>query len=116
MSDWPTQPTLHSTYTPSDSTNGPLFPPQIDTPSWLNDGFLHDPGFLASQEELRCMLFTIAQSRAASPEVQIEEDERSRARENALLLRPPVLFNARRVGYLKNYVGEVAPWVRSPGV
>lgn len=32
--------------------------------SWGHDGFSHDPGFLASQEELRCMLFTIAQSAA----------------------------------------------------
>lgn len=111
--EWSSQPQQgHSAaYTPSDSTDGPAFAsPLGGAGSWGHDGFSHDPGFLASQEELRCMLFTIAQSaaptRAGSPadhghSADPPQGERMR----------PALSNARRVKYLKNYVGQVAPWV-----
>lgn len=94
-------------YTPSDSTDPAAFPSPLGAASWGHDGFSHDPGFLASQEELRCMLFNIAQSaaptRAPSPESHILRDSEIPTR--------PVLSNPRRIEYLKNYVGQVAPWV-----
>ncbi|KAJ5327622.1 hypothetical protein MYU51_009391 [Penicillium brevicompactum] len=94
-------------YTPSDSTDPAAFPSPLGAASWGHDGFSHDPGFLASQEELRCMLFNIAQSaaptRAPSPESHILREFEIPAR--------PVLSNPRRVEYLKNYVGQVAPWL-----
>lgn len=94
-------------YTPSDSTDAPTFPSPLGAASWGHDGFSHDPGFLASQEELRCMLFNIAQSaaptRAPSPEIHALRDSTAPIR--------PVLSSPRRIEYLKNYVGQVAPWV-----
>lgn len=111
-SDWPGhRPT--PTYTPSDSTDGPAFASPLGTASWNHDGFSHDPGFLASQEELRCMLFTIAQSaaptREGSPAAQDHAREQPPEAERVPLR--PALSNDRRVKYLKNYVGQVAPWV-----
>ena len=105
-------PDWHPAYTPSDSTGPHAFSPLgagTGTVSWGQDGFSHDPGFLASQEELRCMLFTIAQSaaptRAPSPDGQVSGGDAP------VQGRRPALSNARRVQYLKNYVGQVAPWV-----
>lgn len=97
--------------------------------SWYQDGFSQDPGFLASQEELRAILFTLANSaaptRASSPETAKREldldsnaspttsvsrsyqrqiHEQRRRRESPLSSR-------RRIEYLKNYVAEIAPWV-----
>lgn len=99
-------------YTPSDSTEHPAFASPLAN-SWT-DGFSHDPGFLASQEELRCMLFTIAQSaaptRASSPVEQGRDAEESSQRRERAAIRP-ALSSSRRVEYLKNYVGQVAPWV-----
>lgn len=113
-SEWSSQPQGHAAaYTPSDSTDGPAFAsPLGGAGSWAHDGFSHDPGFLASQEELRCMLFTIAQSaaptRATSPVDQGHDP--GNASQAGERMRP-ALSNARRVKYLKNYVGQVAPWV-----
>lgn len=103
-------------YTPSDSTDGPAFPSPLGAASWGHDGFSHDPGFLASQEELRCMLFTIAQSaaptRAASPNGNgLDGEGRERRAERDPLPMRSALSSRRRVEYLKNYVGQVAPWV-----
>jgi hypothetical protein len=116
-SDWPSQPHAPA-YTPSDSTDGPgpgpTFASPLDTASWGHDGFSHDPGFLASQEELRCMLFTIAQSaaptRAGSPDGQDQDGGETPPGRGHVPMRP-ALSNGRRVEYLKNYVGQVAPWV-----
>jgi hypothetical protein len=103
-------------YTPSDSTDGPAFPSPLGAASWGHDGFSHDPGFLASQEELRCMLFTIAQSaaptRAASPDANgLDEGRREGRSERNIGPMRSALSSRRRVEYLKNYVGQVAPWV-----
>lgn len=75
---------------------------------WYQDGFSHDPAYLASQEELRCMLFSIAElgeseARVGSP------DGNSRLSPRGVMNN--ALSNGRRIKYLKNYVGEVAPWV-----
>jgi len=56
------------------------------------------------------MLFNIAQSaaptRAPSPEIQHAAHLRDPERTTR-----PVLSSPRRIEYLKNYVGQVAPWV-----
>ncbi|KAL4918805.1 fungal-specific transcription factor domain-containing protein [Aspergillus aurantiobrunneus] len=102
--------------------------------SWYQDGFSQDPGFLASQEELRAILFTLANSaaptRASSPEAgkseldlapdaspattvsrsyQRQHHERRRGREASAPRSP--LSSRRRIEYLKNYVAEIAPWL-----
>jgi hypothetical protein len=99
--------------------------------SWYQDGFSQDPGFLASQEELRAILFTLANSaaptRASSPELgktptttspvvyqyqqpQYSRDQRRRSGRDVIPQSP--LSSRRRIEYLKNYVAEIAPWVR----
>lgn len=112
MTDWP-NPTLSHSYTPSDSTDAPAFASPLGAASWGHDGFTHDPGFLASQEELRCMLFNTAHSaaptRAPSPDTHAQDAAQIRDSDRAAR---PVLSNPRRIEYLKNYVGQVAPWVR----
>jgi hypothetical protein len=109
LNDWSNAPL--PSYTPSDSTDAPAFPSPVGAASWGHDGFSHDPGFLASQEELRCMLFNIAQSaaptRAPSPETQ----DAAHLHDPKPTPTRPVLSSPRRVEYLKNYVGQVAPWV-----
>ncbi|KAL2829750.1 hypothetical protein BDW59DRAFT_170408 [Aspergillus cavernicola] len=91
--------------------------------SWYQDGFSQDPGFLASQEELRAILFTLANSaaptRASSPEtgkasvskrsVSRYQNEHQRQRESGRQTSP--LSSRRRIEYLKNYVAEIAPWL-----
>ena len=99
-------------YNPSDSTDGHARSTPVESTSWGHDGYSHDPGFLASQEELRCLLFTIAQSaaptRVPSPEIGHVIESLP---DNGQMQMRPALSNAQRVAYLKNYVGEVAPWV-----
>ncbi|KAF2465387.1 uncharacterized protein BDR25DRAFT_346247 [Lindgomyces ingoldianus] len=77
--------------------------------SWGFDEFAQDPNYLASQEELRCLLFTTARSaaptRAGTP---IEEDQGNSDRSWNIKL---VLAKGRRVHYLKNYIAKVAPWL-----
>ncbi|CAG8898588.1 unnamed protein product [Penicillium egyptiacum] len=106
MNDW-SQPGA----TPSNSTDAAFASP-LGATSW-GDGFSHDPGFLASQEELRCMLFNLAQSaaptRAPSPDIQEQDATQLRDREQTPTR--PVLSNLRRIEFLKNYVGQVAPWL-----
>ncbi|KAL2800934.1 fungal-specific transcription factor domain-containing protein [Aspergillus keveii] len=98
--------------------------------SWYQDGFSQDPGFLASQEELRAILFTLANSaaptRASSPELgktstttspvvyqyqqpQYSRDQRRRSERDVIPQSP--LSSRRRIEYLKNYVAEIAPWL-----
>jgi hypothetical protein len=62
------------------------------------------------------MLFTIAQSaaptRVASPDANGQDDggREGRPERNTMPMRS-ALSSRRRVEYLKNYVGQVAPWV-----
>lgn len=62
------------------------------------------------------MLFTIAQSaaptRVASPDANGQDDggKEERPERNSVPMRS-ALSSRRRVEYLKNYVGQVAPWV-----
>lgn len=77
--------------------------------SWGFDEFAHDPNYLASQEELRSLLFTTARSaaptRAGTPIV--EDDIGFDTSFNI----KQILAKGRRVQYLKNYIAQVAPWV-----
>lgn len=68
------------------------------------------------------MLFTTAQSaaptRAPSPDAQGQGQGQDRdhgvgeqPQERERIPMRPALSNGRRVEYLKNYVGQVAPWV-----
>ncbi|RDW86674.1 putative C6 transcription factor [Aspergillus mulundensis] len=96
--------------------------------SWHQDGFSQDPGFLASQEELRAILFTLANSaaptRASSPEAAKRELELGLGSPSTIASRSyqhgepstatapkSPLSSLRRIEYLKNYVAEVAPWL-----
>lgn len=74
--------------------------------SWGIDEFAHDPNYLASQEELRALLFTTARSaaptRAGTP---VDEDDTS-AGPSFNVKR--ILAKGRRIQYLKNYISAVA--------
>jgi hypothetical protein len=76
--------------------------------SWLFDEFAHDPDYLASQETLRSLLFTTARSaaptRAGTPDDGTESP-------GAMNIKQ-VLSVGRHVQYMKNYMTQVAPWVR----
>lgn len=107
---------------------------------WSQDGFSQDPGFLASQEELRCILFSLAHSAvptrvgSLSPGSDQHQHQHQHQRQRAhryhdvvgesvdddakrhggphaeASLRAPV-SSLKRIEYLKNYVAQVAPWV-----
>lgn len=76
--------------------------------SWPFDEFAHDPDYLASQEALRSLLFTTARSAAPTRAATPVEGEESAGVINI----KQVLSKGRRVQYLKNYMSQVAPWVR----
>ncbi|KAJ4283178.1 hypothetical protein NW764_002581 [Fusarium oxysporum] len=81
--------------------------------SWPLDQFVQDPGYLAYQEELRCLIFNTAQtaapSREASPTLgsygPTDEELAAQAQTKT------ALASGRRLEYLKNYVAQVAPWL-----
>jgi hypothetical protein len=77
--------------------------------SWPFDEFAHDPDYLASQETLRSLLFTTARSaaptRAGTPDDGTESP-------GAMNIKQ-VLSVGRHVQYMKNYMTQVAPWVRT---
>lgn len=77
--------------------------------SWGFDEFAHDPNYLASQEELRSLLFTTARSAAPTRAGTPVEEEDTTA-ETAFSVKH-ILAKGRRVQYLKNYISQVAPWV-----
>ncbi|RAH43718.1 C6 transcription factor [Aspergillus brunneoviolaceus CBS 621.78] len=87
--------------------------------SWTQDGFSQDPDFLASQEELRCFLFSLANSavptRASSPDAagsgdHLEQLSQPLPKDSRDSWHAP-LSEGRHIQYLKNYVTEVAPWL-----
>lgn len=89
----------------------PIYSSPLGSGSWYQDGFTHNPGYLASQEELRCMLFNIAQSAAPGASGSDADLYGGGTRLSSSGVMKEALSNRRRIGYLKNYVGEVAPWV-----
>ncbi|CAI6334422.1 unnamed protein product [Periconia digitata] len=106
-------PLLHHHQTPTVETMPHAFdnidPFLSPATSWGFDEFAHDPSYLASQEQLRSLLFTTARSaaptRAGTP-VELEEN----AYETSFDIKQ-VLANGRRVQYFKNYISSVAPWL-----
>lgn len=88
----------------------PIDPFLSPATSWGFDELAHDPGYLASQEELRSLLFNTARSSASTRVgTPIEEDQTTN---DVLFNIKQVLAKGRRVQYLKNYISQVAPWVR----
>ncbi|KAF2261210.1 hypothetical protein CC78DRAFT_608648 [Lojkania enalia] len=85
-----------------------LFP--SPTTSWGFDEFAQDPNYLASQEELRSLLFLTARS-AAPTRANTPSGEAGESTEDALFNIKQVLVKGRRVQYLKNYISGVAPWL-----
>ncbi|KAL5042655.1 hypothetical protein BDW71DRAFT_200415 [Aspergillus fruticulosus] len=100
--------------------------------SWYQDGFSQDPGFLASQEELRSILFTLANSAAptrvsspaagkraldldlgpnASPSTTVPRPYHDHEQRRTTTASRSPLSSRRRIEYLKNYVAEIAPWL-----
>lgn len=77
--------------------------------SWDFDEFAHDPNYLASQEELRALLFTTARSaaptRAGTP---LDDDEDA---PGTSFNTKQILARGRHAQHLKNYISQVAPWV-----
>ncbi|PWY70321.1 Zn(II)2Cys6 transcription factor [Aspergillus sclerotioniger CBS 115572] len=87
--------------------NSPLHPNdpfQSPTTSWT-DGFSEDPGYLASQEELRCILFTLANSTAPTRVSSPDPIEHTQPQPQT------PLTNETQIQYLKNYITEIAPWL-----
>ncbi|PVH98826.1 hypothetical protein DM02DRAFT_615501 [Periconia macrospinosa] len=77
--------------------------------SWGIDEFAHDPSYLASQEQLRSLLFTTARSAAPTRAGTPVENEAHGADTSYSLKQ--VLANGKRVQYFKNYVSNIAPWL-----
>ncbi|KAF2186576.1 hypothetical protein K469DRAFT_572498 [Zopfia rhizophila CBS 207.26] len=104
------EPTPTSADAPSANVLEPLLDPFLSpATSWGFDEFARDPNYLASQEELRCLLFTTARStaptRAGTP---VEEGETTNYGSFNI---KQTLGKGRRVHYLKNYISHVAPWL-----
>lgn len=105
----------------SRSTTDTLFPEFYEdflspVATSILDEYANNPDFLASQEELRGLLFATAQStvptRNASPDnlgVSIEGVEHA-GKSNFMI---KILNTTKRVDFLRNYINEVAPWVSS---
>lgn len=91
------------------------------SPWSLNDGFSHNPTYLASQDELRGIIFSIAQSgaptRAGSPATHTADEPR--LLQSHIVRKYPDTpreqikreNSKKEIIYLKNYVREVAPWL-----
>lgn len=106
------------------SSSSPYFPDlgedQIrvsDGPSPSNtlslDDFSRDPGFLASQEELRSLILNTAQSTLPSRESSpLRGGVGGRDLTAAQVQRvKQILSEGRNLEYLRNYSSQVAPWV-----
>lgn len=85
--------------------------------SWPLDQFVQDTGYLAYQEELRCLIFNTAHTQTAAPTRENspvpKHDEPLGQDTEAHAQTKLALSSGRRLNFLKNYVAEVAPWVSS---
>ncbi|CRG83384.1 hypothetical protein PISL3812_00735 [Talaromyces islandicus] len=95
------------------------------SPWSLNDRFSHNPTYIASQDELRGIIFSIAQSgaptRAGSPAMHATEHLEDEPRllgshiaskyADITIEQTKGENNKKQMIYLKNYVREVAPWL-----
>jgi hypothetical protein len=81
------------------------------------DEYTNDPKFLESHKELRDLLLTSAQSaaptRAASPIAEEESRSQLPERLHNTSAVERVVSTGERVMWLRNYLEEVAPWVRA---
>ncbi|KAF1967933.1 hypothetical protein BU23DRAFT_583548 [Bimuria novae-zelandiae CBS 107.79] len=79
--------------------------------SWGIDEFAHNADYLASQEELRSLLFTTARSAAPTRAGTPIDGENTNDGESSASSINQILSKGRRVQFLKNYVSHVAPWL-----
>jgi hypothetical protein len=81
----------------------------------LIDGYDADPLFLASQEELRALLFdtarSTAQTRAPTPEHQQFVGTVVNHGGTTGSVMYSIINSPRRFEYLQNYINEIAPWL-----
>jgi hypothetical protein len=81
------------------------------------DEYTNDPKFLESHNELRDLLLTSAQSaaptRVASPIAEEELNQQLSERLRNVSAVKSIVSTGERVMWLRNYLEEVAPWVRS---
>lgn len=75
----------------------------------MDDKFVHDPSYLASQQELRTLLFTTARS-AAPTRVGSPADDEDANPDSSFSIKH-ILAQGRRIQYLQNYISHVAPWL-----
>jgi hypothetical protein len=87
----------------------PMDPFLSPATSWGLDELANDPGYLATQEEFRSLLFNTA--RSSAPTRAGTPIEHSQGSGDATFNIKQVLSKGRRVQYLKNYIAQVAPWV-----
>lgn len=100
-----------SLYFPALGPDSILVPDGLSPSTTLSlDDFSRDPGFLASQEELRSLIFNTAQS--AAPSREGSPLERSRGSTAGPVQQiEQILSRGRNLEYLRNYSSQVAPWV-----
>ena len=119
LSRQPTSDDFLATFLPTPATESH---PQISTfgtdidpflspaTSWgFDDHLASDPNYLASQEELRSLLFTTARS-VAPTRTGTPTDEEPNPGDGYFNVKQ-VLVRGRRVQYLQNYISKVAPWL-----
>lgn len=97
----------------SNPTTSAYVSPRVDVHASLgdwtigSDSFSQDPGYLASREQLRCMLVNAAQSTGPASFINDEQDNGPGGTPQA----PLFVSRRNQIRYLQNYIGEVAPWV-----
>ena len=70
-----------------------------------------DPAYLASQDELRNLLFTTAQTPAPTRRGSPVIEHTARAEASTSDVVRQILCHGRRLEYLNNYIDCVAPWL-----
>lgn len=86
--------------------------------SWQLDDFVFEPEYVESREELRYLMLRTAQTAPSSPIhessfITVQDLHESEDQLSARHRISHLLSKGRRIEYLKNYISEVAPWVRS---
>lgn len=85
--------------------------------SWQLDDFVFEPGYVESREELRDLMLRTAQTAPPSPIhessfIPVQDSHESEDLSSVRHRISHLLSQGRRIEYLKNYISEVAPWVR----
>lgn len=81
------------------------------------DDFVLEPGYVESREELRYLMLRTAQTAPSSPIhdssfIPVQDSHQSEDQSSIRYRISHLLSQGRRIEYLKNYISEVAPWVR----